>query len=594
MSNKNIQLLKRNFVMVDNYFFTINNESASLLKFNTKGDLVNAYPLTEIISNEVTCLMHDGFNFWSMETDGSDIDDGVIIKKWNLCGNYCCNLIKSINLNTKSFTNFGNVFNDTFYDSIIGDNWIVAYGVWEAINNKLLVISGNPAKIYTYIKTVYDFNLSIDFWCTGSYIGTFNIRMYKNDNEVIDFMIYHNTMYEHYVIQENEIIVYSEYNVSPINLYIDKVNDIVIKRTDHKTQFIINDYIVFVSESFTKVNLNKLEFEFMGYSRHIILGFDKVSIDGDYGNYLFESETFALEYYNTGFKEKTDSGTSRVSLLDPYTDIIESGDTLILGPNKEGFSEEVTVSGYLGNSIYGLPFFTFYDYEIGDSICIYKHIWLFNNYTATEHTGALYKIHAETNEIKTLYSGNNFSNISACTIAEITDIKQIGIKNCLMYVSAASIKFLDVYNPLNVHCNMLIDNFFGSEIFKVYGLCVNNGIIYRLQLKTNYFGTVYTETTYNYQCSPIRNFVETVLLSVDPLILPNTGVNKAIVRCSSRDQYGYPSEGASALFSENSPTGYMVLNNYNLDIEGNAKTFYVSGVEIGTITIGVEILQNDW
>jgi len=594
MSNKNIQLLKRNFVIVDNYFFTINNESASLLKFNTKGDLVNAYPLTEIISNEVTCLMHDGFNFWSMETDGSDIDDGVIIKKWNLCGNYCCNLIKSINLNTKSFTNFGNVFNDTFYDSIIGDNWIVAYGVWEAINNKLLVISGNPAKIYTYIKTVYDFNLSIDFWCTGSYIGTFNIRMYKNDNEVIDFMIYHNTMYEHYVIQENEIIVYSEYNVSPINLYIDKVNDIVIKRTDHKTQFIINDYIVFVSESFTKVNLNKLEFEFMGYSRHIILGFDKVSIDGDYGNYLFESETFALEYYNTGFKEKTDSGTSRVSLLDPYTDIIESGDTLILGPNKEGFSEEVTVSGYLGNSIYGLPFFTFYDYEIGDSICIYKHIWLFNNYTATEHTGALYKIHAETNEIKTLYSGNNFSNISACTIAEITDIKQIGIKNCLMYVSAASIKFLDVYNPLNVHCNMLIDNFFGSEIFKVYGLCVNNGIIYRLQLKTNYFGTVYTETTYNYQCSPIRNFVETVLLSVDPLILPNTGVNKAIVRCSSRDQYGYPSEGASALFSENSPTGYMVLNNYNLDIEGNAKTFYVSGVEIGTITIGVEILQNDW
>jgi len=594
MSNKNIQFLKRNFVIVNNYFFTINHESASLLKFNTKGNLVNAFPLTTNISNEVTCLMHDGFNFWSMETDGSDLDDGVIIRKWSLYGNYCCNLIKSINLNTKSYTNFGNILKDTFHDDIIDDNWIIKDGEFEEIDGKLLLREGQVVKIHTYIKTVYNFNLNIDFWCVGNYRGTFNIRLYKNDTEIIDFMIYHNPSYEHYAIQEKGVTIYQKNNVIPINLYTDRVNYIVIKRTDHKTQFIINDYVVFMSESFTDNNINKLGFEFMNPSYYTILGFDKVSIDGDYGNYLFESETFALEYYNTGFKEKTDSGTSRISLSDPLTDIIESGDILILGPNKEGFSEEVTVSGYLGNSIYGLPFFTFYDYDVDDLICIYKHIWLFNNYTTTEHTGALYKIHAETNEIKTWYSGNNFSDISACALAEISDIKQIGTKNCLMYVSAATIKFLDVYNPLNIHCNMLIDNFFGAEIFKVYGLCVSNGTIYRLQLKTSYFGTVYTETTYNYQCSPIRNFVETVLLSVDPLILPNTGVNRAMVRCSSQDQYGYPSEGASALFYENSPTGYMGLNNYHLDIEGNAETFYVSGVEIGTITIGVEILQNDW
>jgi len=594
MSNINIKLLKRNFVIVNGYFFTINHESLSLLKFNTKGDLVNTYPLTEVIFNEVTCLIHDGFNFWSMETDGSDIDDGVIIRKWSLYGNYCCNLIKSINLNTKSYTNFGNIFKDTFYDNIIGDNWQIELGEWEETNSKLLLRGGNPARIFTYISTTYNFNLNIDFWCIGNYAGTFSILLYKNDVEIIEFKIYHNSVYEHYVVEENEVTIYQEYNVSPIKLYTDKVNIITIKRTDHKTQFIINGEVIFMSEFFTNKNINKLKLEFQNYINHTVTGFDKISIDGAYGNYIFESETFALEYYNTNFKNKTDAGTSRIPLLDAYTDIIESGDILILGPNKEGFSEEVTVSGYLGNNIYGLPFFTFYDYEIGDPICIYKHIWLFNNYTTTEHIGALYKIHAETNEIKTWYSGNNFSDISACTIAEVSEIKQIGTKNCLMYVSAATIKFLDVYNPLNTYCTMLIDNYSGAEIFKVYGLCVSNKVVYRLQLKTKYFGTVYTETTYNYQCSPLKNFIETVLLSVNPLILPNTGVNRAMVRCSSQDQYGYPSEGASALFSENSPTGYMGLNNYHLDIDGNAETFYVSGVEIGIITIGVEILQNDW
>jgi len=594
MSNINIKLLKRNFVIVNGYFFTINHESSSLLKFNTKGDLVNAYPLTEVIFNEVTCLIHDGFNFWSMETDGSDIDDGVIIRKWSLYGNYCCNLIKSIDLNTKSYTNFGNIFKDTFYDNIIGNNWQIESGEWEEIDSKLLLRGGNSARIFTYISTTYNFNLNIDFWCIGNYVGTFSILLYKNDVEIIEFKIYHNSGYEHYIVEENEIIIYQEYTVTPIKLYTDKVNIITIKRTDHKTQFIINGEVIFMSKSFTDKNINKLKLEFQGTINYTVIGFDEISIDGEYGNYLFESETFALEYYNTSFKDNTDAGNSRISLLDAYTDIIESGDILILGPNKEGFSEEVTVSGYLGNNIYGLPFFTFYDYKVGDSICIYKHIWLFNNYTTTEHIGALYKIHAETNEIKTWYSGNNFSDISACAIAEVSEIKQIGTKNCLMYVSAATIKFLDVYNPLNIYCTMLIDNYSGAEIFKVYGLCVSNKVVYRLQLKTKYFGTVYTETTYNYQCSPLKNFIETVLLSVDPLILPNTGVNRAMVRCSSQDQYGYSSEGASALFSENSSTGYMGLNNYHLDINGNAETFYVSGVEIGTIIIGVEILQNDW
>ena len=591
MSNKNIKFLKRNFTIVDDYFFNINHESSLLCAFNSQGNLVNSFPLTESITNEVTCLIHDGFNFWSMETDGSDTDDGIIIRKWNIYGNYCCNLIKSIYFNTKSHTNFGRVLEDTFYDDVIDDNWVVSSGEWEEANKNISVISGNPAKIHTLIDTLYNFNLNVGLLCTGiNTLGTFSINLYKNSNLIVTLIINDAISSETYTVKENGAIIYTE-TIYSKKLYTDKVNAIIINRSDYKTQFIINGYVIFSSDSFTDGNLNKLEFEFFNYSGYTVLGFDDVTMDGDYGNFIFESETFALEYYNTSFKDKTDSGTSIISLVDPYTNIIEPGDILILGPNKDGFSEEVTVSGYLGNNEYGLPFFTFYDYEVGDIISLYKHIWLFNNYTTTEHTGALYKIDAETSDIKTWYSDNTFSNISACYIAEITEIKQIGIQNCIMYVSAASIKFLDVYNPLNIHCTMLIDNFFSAEIFKVYGLTINNGVIYRLQLKTNYFGTEYTETTYNYQCSPIKNFVETVLLSVDPLILPNTGVNKAIVRCNSQDQYGYPSEGATALFSENSPTGYMGLNEYRLDKEGNATTFYVSGTEIGVITIGVEILQ---
>ena len=74
-------------------------------------------------------------------------------------------------------------------------------------------------------------------------------------------------------------------------------------------------------------------------------------------------------------------GTSTIYVDDLYK--IDVATELILGPNKDGDWEEVTVTGTVGDHEVQLNFFTLYDYEYGDSINFTKTFYLFNNYSVT-------------------------------------------------------------------------------------------------------------------------------------------------------------------------------------------------------------------
>jgi len=589
MSNKNIEFTRRNFTIADNDFYTFDHIGNLLCKFNNTGKVVYSYPLIGGLESEVLCAVYDGFNFWTLENVGEDDFEGVVIKKWEITKNFYCKLIKTMPFNSKVYSTFGNVIYDPF--NVPSDYWATISDNFEINNGTLEALEGADGGIYSKeFNSLSNFLLEVKVAVvatSSTYIRVyFYIRLYKDGVVAIEFQIFIHSGYIYYYVHLNSVNVFNRFVYCS---YVDETKIITIKQEVDGLSFLVNNEVLFESSSTFKVNEMSVSFAYATAYEYIRI--NEVIMEGVFGNHIFKSETFALEHYSTTFKNSIEIDTTAIPLSDPYIDIIAPGDVLKLGPNKDGYYENVTISGYIGNGYYGLSFFTSYEYDIGDPITIDKHVWLFNDYTATEDVGALYKFKASDGEFISYYSGNNFKEISACTISEIDDIEQIGIKNCLMYVSAATIKFLDVYDPTKVHCTMLIDNYDGAEIFKIYGIIVNNSTIYRLQLKTNYFDTVYVESSYNYQCSPIRNFVETVLLSVTPIILPNTGVNTSEVRCSSNDQYGYPSVRATALFTENSDTGYIGAPITPIGVLGNAETFYMSGTEIDTITIGVEVIQ---
>ena len=81
MAYENITLRKRNVTMVDGYFYMIDEDQDSLLVKTDDGTQAYSYPLDTTITNQVTSLEHDGHNFWSLETSGTD---AIIIRRWNM------------------------------------------------------------------------------------------------------------------------------------------------------------------------------------------------------------------------------------------------------------------------------------------------------------------------------------------------------------------------------------------------------------------------------------------------------------------------------------------------------------------------------
>ena len=119
---------------------------------------------------------------------------------------------------------------------------------------------------------------------------------------------------------------------------------------------------------------------------------DKVTEISFIGNtfHRYKSECFTVECYNTSFYTTVSGGNSFVSLSDYTTTHVDPGDTLHLGPNSDGKEEDVTVTGTIDDHVVGLNFFTTYTYKKDDPINMTKAIWLFNDYSGTSNTGALY------------------------------------------------------------------------------------------------------------------------------------------------------------------------------------------------------------
>jgi hypothetical protein len=88
------------------------------------------------------------------------------------------------------------------------------------------------------------------------------------------------------------------------------------------------------------------------------------------GSYKYQSNTFIVESYHTTFSEDVPKNSDYIALTEFYN-LAETTHKIFLGPNSDGDSEYVTITGTISQGKLGLDFFTAHNYEQGDNINIY-------------------------------------------------------------------------------------------------------------------------------------------------------------------------------------------------------------------------------
>lgn len=94
MAYENIKLRKRNFTIVDGYFWTMDNDIDSVVLKTDDGTIAFSYPLDTTISGEVLSMEYDGRNIWTLRNTGTN---AYAIDRWYI-KNYVCVLRNSFSL----------------------------------------------------------------------------------------------------------------------------------------------------------------------------------------------------------------------------------------------------------------------------------------------------------------------------------------------------------------------------------------------------------------------------------------------------------------------------------------------------------------
>lgn len=310
----------------------------------------------------------------------------------------------------------------------------------------------------------------------------------------------------------------------------------------------------------------------------------------------YSADAFTVEHYHTQFSGNEAAGQSILSVLDGSK--VESGYTVVLGPNILGQMEERTVSSANAGTIQ-INGSTTYEYLAGDSISFYNRIWLFNNFNGTDSsTGALYCIDAYTGSVITKYAGGAYKDIGACTFFDVPcyvfnkSVPNGTLEpkyNSLCYIKGTNLIFLNPDDLNSSYGSMTMDNIQSDQATNivVYDLTIYGTNVYRLQRKATYYGTTadFLDSTYNYQLSSLNSFITSISLRADPAILPANGVNPSAVTAIVKDQFNLPVKQRQVFFTDDDPNGSIVSSPVNTDSNGVAVTSYIAGITAREVRI---------
>lgn len=315
--------------------------------------------------------------------------------------------------------------------------------------------------------------------------------------------------------------------------------------------------------------------------------YDSIDLTHDADN-KFRCPAFSLEYYTTALANEVLRHSSEVT-LQGWTEKIVSGTVLSLGPNSLNQYEDVTVTGTLpGIGRFGLDFYTSNSYGPEDTVVFAKSMWLVNHFLYLEPGGALYEVTLPNKRISAVVPYEELAFVNACCFYNTIDIQYI------VFVIGTVARFFNLAT-LEVDKSMFIDNVKTDQVsvITIHDLKVAEGSLFRLQDEATYFDTDYTFAMYNYQCSPLRSFVDSVTIDVYPKVLPSNGFNVSDITTFVKDQYSNASKIKPVTFIDDDQVGFITTVSTYTDTKGKAVSSYKAGVTPGVVTITVTVTQYD-
>ena len=168
-----------------------------------------------------------------------------------------------------------------------------------------------------------------------------------------------------------------------------------------------------------------------------------------------------------------------------------------------------------------------------------------------------------------------------------------GVEQYILYVVGTTLRFFNINNKLN-EMSLLMDNRrTDNTLIPIQDIRIEGDTLYRLQLGASYYGADYSWSTYNYQPSTLRSFIDSVTIDVNPKILPSNGINVAEITVSVRDQYNNPSQYKPVILEDSDDVGFITLSKPYTNLLGVATSYYKAGVVPDVVTLTVIITQYD-
>lgn len=130
MAYENVRIRKGNFTIVNGYYWTIDEDTDSLIVKTDDGTFAFSYPLDTTISQTVKCMEYDGRNIWTLRATATN---QVTIDRWYI-NNYVCTL-------RGSFTFVPNASHNFSVDTFAVEHYHVKFSSNESAGQSILSIS---------------------------------------------------------------------------------------------------------------------------------------------------------------------------------------------------------------------------------------------------------------------------------------------------------------------------------------------------------------------------------------------------------------------------------------------------------------------
>jgi hypothetical protein len=586
---ENVRCKYSHFCNVDGYYYYIDKELGTLFVHNSSGQSMFSYPIKAVISSVPLKLVHDGVYFFSLHKEVNRI----LINKWLLVNNALTIV------NTYDYSSIGllasesSTFNKFFNRPITYDDWVESSNVSGASfyisNNELLVYSFGDynggwrgPSLSRNFDHVYDFKFITKFFLASNHSGTRTYFDFSNDAGSLVLRI---------IFDWDTCWVYSdgEYKYASASFLKDNTyNYIEFKRYNSNLELLVNDYTVYIgpvnNDYFSSIKVTLYRYR---YNAVDLFRINNLRLKSYKNAYIIDTQTLNVDSFFSTLKEDIPKNSLYLTLEDTDLDI-RNGTVLSLDKSSSKSFEEVTVTGVVSPGVYGLSFYTKYAHSKGDPVKFSKYLYIFNNYQRSDVGGALYKFDYYTGAIEESFESSLYYEVIASAFFKYNNKYAIGFvqsTNFLIIDSETS----DLINAMNM--DNIEDN--DSTIITIYDVHVNYGSLYRLQSKATYFGNTHFWSTYNYQLSPIRSFVDSTVINAYPKILNADGISQTEVYATIKDQYAEPVVGALVLFEEDDEEGYMTLLERYTGTNGYTYNYYRSGIIPRDVTLSITTVQED-